>query len=148
MSRSGYSEDFGDDGQSLGLYRASVARAINGKRGQTFLREMAEALDAMPVKELITGEVVSAEGCVCAIGAVAVARKMDVTTLDIHDGDDVGKAFGVARSLACEIAFENDDGFGFKVETPAQRWTRMRAWVGRQLRRSSEEPGAATKETT
>lgn len=135
MSRSGYSEDyFGDEPQIANLYRASVARAIRGKRGQAFLREMAAALDAMPVKELITGEVVSPEGQVCAIGSVAVARGTDVKDLDVTDQDEVGKTFGVARSLAAEIAFENDDDFGSRPETPAARWQRMRNWVGRQLR--------------
>lgn len=140
MSRSGYSEDFGDDEpQRLGLYRASVARAIQGKRGQAFLREMADALDAMPVKELIAGDVVRDDGCVCAIGSVAQARGLDVKTLDITDGEQVGKTFGVARSLACEIVFENDDDFGFKRdETPETRWKRMRKWVGAQLRPAAE----------
>lgn len=135
MSRSGYCEDFGDDeGQSLGLYRASVARAIQGKRGQAFLREMAAALDAMPVKELIAGEVVSPEGQACAIGSVALARGLDVKKIDVTDADEVGRTFGVARSLAAEIAFENDDDFARNsAETPAQRWARMRKWVAAQV---------------
>jgi hypothetical protein len=71
MSRSGYS----DDCKNEGLWRAAVARAVCGKRGQAFVREMAATLDAMSVKELIAG---------------------------------VGLAFGVARALACEIAYQND----------------------------------------
>ena len=77
MSRSGYSEEC--EQGALNFYRANVDRTIAGKRGQTFLREMAAALDAMPVKELIAGEVVRDEAHVCAIGAVAVARKADVS---------------------------------------------------------------------
>ena len=38
MSRSGYS----DDCETMGLWRGAVERAIYGKRGQTFLREMAD----------------------------------------------------------------------------------------------------------
>lgn len=129
MSRSGYT----DDCDNLGLWRAAVARATDGKRGQAFLREMAAALDAMPVKELIAGEVVRDNEHVCAIGSVAVARQLDVQHLDIGDGEAVGQAFGVARALACEIAYENDDG-GPYTETPAARWQRMRSWVDKQIR--------------
>ncbi len=105
MSRSGYS----DDCENLGLYRATVARTINGKRGQAFLREMAAALDAMPVKELIVSEIVSLDGQVCAIGSVALARREDVSNLDVNYPDDVADRFGIARALACEIAYENDE---------------------------------------
>lgn len=130
MSRSGYSEDY-DDTDLLNLYRGSVARAIRGKRGQAFLREMATALDAMPVKELIADEIVDENKRVCAIGAVALARGTDVSRLDIHDGDQVAARFGIARSMACEIEYENDEAGD--METPTERWTRMRQWVNDQL---------------
>jgi hypothetical protein len=130
MSRSGYSEDC----ENLGLWRGAVDRAIRGKRGQAFLREMAAALDAMPVKELVADEVVRDNEHVCALGSVALARGMDVSSLDIDNGESVGGAFGIARALAQEIAFENDDDFGTRTkETPAQRWRRMRAWVSGQI---------------
>lgn len=136
MSRSGYCED--DDENTHGLWRGAVISAIRGKRGQSFLAEMAAVLDAMPVKELIAGDVVRDDGHVCAIGAVALARKVDITTLDIEDGEAVGKVFGVASSLAREIAFNNDDDFGLEGnETPAQRWKRMRSWVDAQLLKRS-----------
>ncbi len=131
MSRSGYSEDC--DGTSLVLWRGAVERAIRGKRGQAFLREMASALDAMPIKELVANEVVRDPAHVCAIGSVAVARQMDVAELDIYDRDSVGMAFGVAPALAAEIAFVNDDDFGYATETPSARWTRMRSWVAAQI---------------
>ena len=137
MSRSGYTDDYDDIG-SLNLYRATVARTIAGKRGQAFLREMADALDAMPVKELIPYELVAKYG-VCAIGSVAVARGLDVSNIDELGpdfADDVAAAFGIARSLAAEIAYENDERSPWATkdpETPAQRWTRMRAWVDENL---------------
>jgi hypothetical protein len=130
MSRSGYSEDGDDDGR-INLYRGTVARTIGGKRSQAFLREMAAALDAMPVKELIADDVVQDSEHVCALGAVAVARGLDVRRIDPTDGDAVGSAFGIARTLACEIAYENDER-SFR-ETPSGRWQRMRSWVERQL---------------
>jgi hypothetical protein len=107
MSRSGYSEDL--DQGALNIYRANVDRALAGKRGQRFLREMLAALDAMPVKELVAGEIVRDETHVCAIGAVALARKVDVFALDVYDQEEVGKTFGVAKAMAAEIAYENDE---------------------------------------
>lgn len=130
MSRSGYSEDC----DNLGLYRQAVDRAISGKRGQAFLREMAEALDAMPVKELAADVLVQNSTQVCALGAVALARHLDVSHLDIEDGGAIGAAFGIARTLACEIAYHNDEaGPWNRLETPAERWTRMRSWVWRHI---------------
>jgi len=134
MSRSGYTDDWENPG-TLNLYRANVDRAIAGKRGQAFLREMAAALDALPVKELVAENMVRDSAHVCAIGAVAVARGKDVSELDIYDGDDVGALFGISRALACEIAYENDEcGPYGKAETPAERWLRMRAWVSACLK--------------
>jgi hypothetical protein len=130
MSRSGYTEDC--DG-NYNLYRGSVARALSGKRGQSFLREMATALDAMPVKELVAGEIVRDSEHVCAMGSVAVARKLDVSDLDVEDAYFIAKRFGIAESMAREIAYHNDEG-GVKNETPALRWKRMREWIDAQLR--------------
>lgn len=110
MSRSGYTDDYDDIG-SLNLYRANVDRALSGKRGQAFLREMVAALDAMPVKELVADELVRDATHVCAIGAA--------------------KTFGIARAMAAEIAYENDESG--RAETPAQRWERMRAWARGQI---------------
>jgi hypothetical protein len=134
MSRSGYCEDYGDDDQlAMGRYRASVSRALNGRRGQAFLREMVAALDAMPAHEL-AAEVLVKDGAACAIGAVALARGVDVSGLDPEDAEKVGKTFGIAETMVREIVFENDDDFGGGRETPAARWTRMRAWAVANLR--------------
>ena len=62
MSRSGYTEDC----DNLTLYRQTVANALRGRRGQAFLRELLEALDALEVKELITGVLKDDSGGICA----------------------------------------------------------------------------------
>jgi hypothetical protein len=141
MSRSGYS----DNCENIGLWRGAVDRAIAGKRGQAFLREMAAALDAMPVKELIADDIVRDDKHVCALGSVALARRMSVSGFDVTDAAYVGQEFGIARALAAEIAYENDergdrwrDG-KWVDETPAARWTRMRRWVEEQIRPRSPE---------
>jgi len=131
MSRSGYVDDFDDMGM-LNLYRGTVQRAIEGKRGQAFLREMAVALDAMPEKKLIKNELVDNDGMVCAIGAVCKARGLDVTKVDPDDPDSVGKAVGISRSLAAEIEYMNDEYLG-RNATPEQVWEQMRKWVRENL---------------
>lgn len=54
MSRSGYSYDI-EDPRELGRWRAQVASATRGKRGQRLLLDLLAALDAMPEKRLVTG---------------------------------------------------------------------------------------------
>lgn len=143
MSRSGYSEDL--DNQELNLWRGAVASAIRGKRGQAFLREMLWALDTLPQKRLITGDLIK-DGEVCALGAVAVKRGMDVSMVDVEDAALVGYKFGIAHALAAEIEYINDEVNGHHVvfgeiepngrvprtwrdDTPEERFDRVRAWV-------------------
>lgn len=55
----------GDDEEFPGqfdLYQANLRRALKGKRGQKFLRELREALMALPEPKLI-------EGAMCTVGA-------------------------------------------------------------------------------
>ncbi len=131
MSRSGYSEDL--DQQELALYRGRVTRALKGKRGQSFLKELASEMDAMPVKELIAEELINSEGKCCAIGVVCKSRGLDVSSVDYEDSEAVGNMVGIAQTMAAEIEFINDDDFAWKEETPHQRWERVRKWISRQL---------------
>lgn len=130
MSRSGYSDDC--DGWALIRWRGAVRSAIRGKRGQAFLREMADALDAIPNHRLIEEELVTPEGEVCAMGAVAVKRAMDVSEIDPYERESVAAAFGIPKALACEIAYLNDE-VGHWQKTPEARWVSMRKWVAAQL---------------
>lgn len=126
MSRSGYTDDC-DDNLALGRWRAQVNSAIRGQRGQAFLRELINVLDAMPEKELIAEELVTEDGQVCAIGAVCKARGIDVSGVDYGSPEDVASKVGIARQMVAEIEYENDEG-GWK-ETDEQRWQRMRRWA-------------------
>ena len=130
MSRSGYSDEWCPE---MNLYRATVDRAIAGKRGQAFLGRLAEALDAMPKKELEESVLVAPEGC-CAMGAVAVAEGIDVSDVDPYDRDAVAKLFNIAPCMAAEIAYENDESEWRRARTTAERWQYMRDWVSRNLR--------------
>jgi hypothetical protein len=136
MSRSGYSDDCEniDDILEIGRWRGQVASAIRGKRGQDFLRELAQAMDAMPEKALITGDLVTERGECCTMGVVCKARDLDVLGVDQDCPEEVGDLIGIASQLAAEIAYENDE-VGKSDETPEQRWVRMRKWVADNLRK-------------
>jgi hypothetical protein len=130
MSRSGYSEDM-ENNWELICWRGAVASAIRGKRGQEFLRSMLSALDAMPEKRLIEGDL-ERDGDVCAIGSVGKMRGIDMSTIDPEDYDGVAKAFGISPALAREIECVNDEWLSYRA-TPEQRFECVRKWVVEQL---------------
>lgn len=152
MSRSGYSEDI-DDNWTWIRWRGYVASAIRGKRGQAFLREMLDAMDALPEKKLIANDLETADGSVCAIGSVGKARGIDMSALDPENYDAVATTFGINEKLAQEIVFLNDEAFTFETDaagyikhdengksiylTPEGRFEKMRAWVVSQIREAT-----------
>jgi hypothetical protein len=159
MSRSGYTGETDDNWCSI-CWRGAVASAIRGRRGQAFLREMLAALAALPAPRLIKNDF-STEGEVCALGAVARSRGLDVTTwmdrddpyfgewINMTEGfswyltlppsdaevnrDRVVADLAIPNALACEIMYENDEGT-WREETPEQRFARVRAWIEGHLR--------------
>lgn len=161
MSRSGYYDD-NDDILAHGRWRAQVRSATYGRRGQKLLKDMLAALDALPEPRLIAGDLVFTGepqwshpspdediilggdqlvdgsgrvvrvGDVCALGALGLARGMDMSKLDPHEAESVADAFDIAHQLAREIVYENDEG-GYS-ETPEQRFIRIRRWVERQIK--------------
>lgn len=140
MSRSGYSESLSS--QELNMWRGAVDSAIRGKRGQSMFLALRDALDAMPEKKLIAGELVSSDGECCALGCLAQAKNINVEGVDPEDRDEVGKLFNIAPALAAEIVYENDEAYSWIVdeagnwtrnETPEHRWQRMRDWVEKQI---------------
>ncbi len=138
MSRSGYSDDV--DQWALIRWRGAVASAIRGKRGQAFLAEMMQALDRMPVKRLIAGELEDG-GEVCAIGAVGRSRGIDMAKIDPGETECVASIFGIPRALVAEIVFMNDeDDCLYYGDCPEERYVRMRAWVQSQIIRSNHAP--------
>lgn len=134
MSRSGYT----DDDENLAMWRGQVASAIRGKRGQRLLVDLLAALDAMPEKALVPGELETADGAVCALGRV---RGIDMQKIDPEDPPQVAAAFDIAEQLAQEIVYMNDEHFDYAWEgskrvdfSPEQRWIGMRAWVAKQIK--------------
>ena len=108
MSRSGYTED--DEDGTFGLWRGSVMRAILGKRGQQALKELAAAMDAMPVKTLAAESLVTDGGEFCTLGVLGNARGLDMKPIDPDDWDAVAAAFNMAPAMVREIVYENDEG--------------------------------------
>jgi len=164
MSRHGYTEFEGDDPLAEGRWRGALLSAFRGRRGQQFLRELIEALDAMPEKALAAHSFTRG-GEVCALGAVALKRGVDISAFepgededswdDEIDHDALADLFGIAPIMAREIMFENDDGdhwhwsddgsicngvpYGstrkYRTEdTPQERWERVRKWAVGKLR--------------
>lgn len=111
MSRSGLVEDDGDDPLAHGRWRGAVKSAINGKRGQQFLRDLADALDAMPEKVLVAGELQAENGCHCTLGVIGQKRGLDVASMDIDDYDAIATSLNVNAKIAQEIMWENDEAF-------------------------------------
>lgn len=135
MSRSGYNDYDGEE-YPAGLWRGAVERALGGRRGQAFLREMLAALDALSEKKLISHEL-EQDGCVCALGSVGKARKLDMSEIDPEDHDTVAAKFGIAHAMACEIMYTNDSG-AYRGETPEERFIRMRKWIESEIRKEDE----------
>ena len=143
MSRSGYVDDCENPILMIN-WRGAVASAIRGHRGQAFLRELAAALDAMPDKRLSAGSFKHENGCYCTLGVIGAARGLDMAAFDRDlggmdglDAGKVGKAFGIARAMACEIMSCNDEEFDYDcrlaADPDARRWELMRDWVGSQI---------------
>jgi len=112
MSRSGYTDD-NEDPLAHGRWRQAVKRSLEGKRGQALLRDLVEALDAMPDKRLYPGSFATAEGEFCTLGVLGVKRGTKMDDLgDAEDGCDtevVGQRFGIAPAMAAEIMYMNDE---------------------------------------
>lgn len=146
MSRSGLVEDWDcDDNWRHVRWRGAVASAIRGKRGQDFLRELIAALDAMPIKELCSGDLQREDGQVCAIGCVAKARGIDTKTWgDVYgDADRVGENMGIAHAMAAEVIWANDEcvwGNLPENERNAKRWQSVRDWAVAHLKDTSPPP--------
>lgn len=145
MSRSSYSDDYGDDfpGQ-IGLYRGNVERSIRSKAGQARLRELREALLALPVKELEAE--IFAEGTrelprVCALGAwalyksggdVEAAHGMVSRHANDFETSEALKDHGWPKLVVMEAIFKNDEG-SWTVNTPAQRYDYIMRWLDRNI---------------
>ena len=134
MNRSGYGEGDCSEEEADEWFR-SVADAIRSDAGQAFLRELADALDAMRDKVLIDGHLINAQGDCCALGALCRARGIDTEDMG-SDAECVAERLGAPLPLAAEVVDQND---GYRNEIPDARWHRMRRWVEGRIRKEGSE---------
>lgn len=151
MSRTCYTDDYGEFPGQMELFRANVQRSMRSRAGQARLRELRDALLALPVKALqaeifAVGPRESPD--VCALGAwalaksngeVAAAAAMVPRDADDHDTYDALKAFGWPRLVVLEAIYMNDEG-ACGSETPEQRYSRVLAWVESELLPRAAQP--------
>lgn len=162
-----YNFDYNDESLNEGryaLWQANLQRALKGKRGQKALRELREALLALPVKKLVAGSLcdlaADGEASFCAVGAFAFYKRQQAGESAEHaiqalaeadSGEEYelptveeGEACGLVHTLAWELAMRNDEIYGGL--TPEGRYTRYLAWVDSQLAPASlgenQLPGA------
>jgi hypothetical protein len=136
MGRISYSDDEDYPGQ-FELWQANCIRSLRGKHGQEELRVLRAALLTLPDKRLIHGLLIDEEGGVCAVGAYAKHKGLDLQEFDPEDStDDVGIEAGMPALVAWKVVEMND--MEFDHLTPEKRYTKMLEWVERQLL-----PGAA-----
>lgn len=124
------------------MWRGIIASAARGKRGQAFFRALVEALDAMPEKRLVAGELEGNQGAVCALGCLGKARGVDLASVDTEDWSKLGELFDIAPQLAQEVMYVND--VDWRRPSPEDRWKGVRDWAARQIR---VEPAEVTRST-
>ena len=157
MSRFGDDADWSEYANlNYGRFEHNARQVLKSKRGQRALRELKEALLAMPFKALIDdrlidrplvydealGEVVLAPYFeVCAIGQLAIHKGREPERLWEQfswDGEydamsmdtlDLGESLGLRRTLAYVIADEND----MRGLTPVERWKSVMHFIDYHL---------------
>ena len=143
----------GDGGENFPgewwLWENALKRSFNSRRGQLMLRELRDALLALPEQKLIYSRLADATGGVCAMGALALHHRVkageerEAVLYDLHEsepGDDdyietweieqttltVAEHVGMAKTMAVDVAWHNDREHD---ETPEERYTRILAWL-------------------
>lgn len=134
------------------LWESAQRRCFAGQPGQQRLRELRDALLALPEKRLITTRLANEQGEFCAIGALARHQaiqagddpaevlerlasyvKAESAWDDPWETEDrtisVAQACGMKRTMAAAVAYENDLDWGREVKTPEQRYQAMLRWV-------------------
>jgi len=125
------------------LWEANYERSLKGRKGQSALRDIEQALLALPEKKLIADALQDDDGQVCAIGALAKHKGVSMPPpleIDSEFEDykvidqmvELGRSLGVPKLVAIAVIHENDNDWN--VPTPEARYRRVLTWVQRQLR--------------
>jgi hypothetical protein len=126
------------------LWQHNLDRHVKGPQGQRDLLDLHAALLALPERKLIGGRLADEKGGVCAVGALAVARRVSngedreavirelAEAIPEHEYDygditaQTGKSVGLKYMLAWTIGDLNDD---FHKVTDEQRFDLVLKWV-------------------
>jgi hypothetical protein len=145
---------FGDDneeGLPWELWQNVMSRVLIGKKAQTALAEIEEALLALPDRRIIRDHL-AADGSVCAVGLYCAKRRADQKGIDLtaaiaemqdeRDGYEssydtmlAGRDAGMDANLAWHLGFLNDEEW--HSMTPEQRYERLLSFVQNALGRES-----------
>ena len=126
-----------------GRWTRNMKVAPGSKNGQRYLRELKAALEAMPLRRLLRGELAGYapgnEELVCALGAFAMYKGTSFNDLDAYQGADgsieLAQAHGMTQTLAYMVGIENDRtrwdvaARSLRPESPEQTWQRMYDWT-------------------
>lgn len=157
----------GDNERPPHWWEIDLQRALTSGRGQRFLKEIEAALLAMPKHELAEGYIVEPMdfdegiiGNVCAVGAYAAYRQVqqgktwnqafsDLAEKWGGEQDDhwntqqLGRSLGLTRTVAYELAWQNDEQFGDLP--PDERWREMLRWVRSKIRQGNDQSSSTTR---
>lgn len=134
MSRFGNDGDGDYEPLDMGRWENNLRRAITGKRGQKVLRELREALLALPERRLVAGDLATPEGEVCTVGAYVAWKK----------AQDEGVAVTDAAKALAAVDPEEWDGYERNPETGAYQQRVSAEWLrdGYWTRTHGEDEGA------
>lgn len=150
-----FNEDENFNNQAI-LWEANQERSLKSKRGQQALRRLEAALLALPEPKLVADEIKTADGLVCALGALAISEgyqgSMDLPQPPAEDASDeewdkwnahaddeygdsaiedamlaLAKSLDVPKLVAVAIIYENDDSYG--TQTPEARYSKVLKWT-------------------
>ena len=124
-------------GQQAGALRS----AVRGRRGQRFLQDLIDALDALPVPELSAGALEDEEtGCCCAFGAVRRHRGAEAVPLGFDPMDEdqtpdgLTEPFDVSRTLAWAVVQANEEcSTSNTPDARRRRFQEVRRWAVAKL---------------
>lgn len=125
-----------------GAWDENRRRAFASERGKKALRELRNALAALPERRLLGGQFAEINyedddsitvGDVCAIGALAKYKGMEFThyhgseDFDGFETAEIARSLGMTYVMGYTIAYRNDEIY--EHETPSERWWLMYGWL-------------------
>jgi len=120
--------------KEFNISKSNVSRSINGKRGQTFLKELLNTLDSMDTKALLK---IDRSLFKCAPDSVFGVMLKSRGGIDPyyyhyqggHTVTSLSKVLNISRGLVAEIIQKT-----YLDEDNEDRWLTLRTWVDKQIK--------------